>query len=102
MRFLFLFIFILSVYSSFAQSISDLNKEKELILTNISHNATLIDEYDKRKNSELTIISLLDQKLLNRKKLISTYNYEIYTYNKQIESINNVIDYIHLIGKSLK
>ncbi len=92
MRFLFLFIFILSVYSSFAQSISDLNKEKELILTNISHNATLIDEYDKRKNSELTIISLLDQKLLNRKKLISTYNYEIYTYNKQIESINNVID----------
>ncbi|MBE6340816.1 MAG: hypothetical protein E7069_08800 [Bacteroidales bacterium] len=92
MRFLFLFIFILSVYSSFAQSISDLNKEKELILTNISHNANLIDEYDKRKNSELTIISLLDQKLLNRKKLISTYNYEIYTYNKQIESINNVID----------
>ncbi len=92
MRFLFLFIFILSVYSSFAQSISDLNKEKELILTNISHNATLIDEYDKRKNSELTIISLLDQKLLNRKKLISTYNFEIYTYNKQIESINNVID----------
>lgn len=92
MRFLFLFIFILSVYSSFAQSISDLNKEKELLLTNISHNATLIDEYDKRKNSELTIISLLDQKLLNRKKLISTYNYEIYTYNKQIESINNVID----------
>lgn len=82
----------MSVYSSFAQSISDLNKEKELILTNISHNATLIDEYDKRKNSELTIISLLDQKLLNRKKLISTYNYEIYTYNKQIESINNVID----------
>lgn len=92
MRFVLLSILVANCFVGFAQSISDLNKEKEVILTNISHNATLIDEYDKRKNSELTIISLLDQKLLNRKKLISTYNYEIYTYNKQIESITAVLD----------
>lgn len=75
-----------------AQSIADLNKEKEIILTNISQNASLINEYDSRKNSELTIISLIDSKLQSREKLISTYRNEIYTYNRQIQSVTEVLD----------
>ena len=79
-------------FAASAQSIDDLNKEKEKLQAIIENNNRLLTEYANRRNSEMMQISVVDQKISKRKSLIDIYNAEIKVYNDQITLIGRQID----------
>ena len=86
----------LLAFSSFAygQSIDDLKREKEKLLSIIENNNKLIEEYASRKSSEMLQISVVDDKILKRQSLINVYKTETEAYNRQIKAINLQLDSI--------
>lgn len=78
--------------NTFTQTISDLQLEKEKLLKSVEENNNLINEYKDKHNSELLIISALDERLKNRNRLIQIYNNEIYVYTQQINALSQRLD----------
>lgn len=78
--------------NTFTQTISDLQLEKENLLKSVEDNNNLINEYKDKHNSELLIISALDERLKNRNRLIQIYNNEIYVYTQQINTLSQRLD----------
>lgn len=76
----------------FGQSLSDLNKEKDDILSLIDESNKLLNDYSNKKSSELMHISLIDDKIAKRKRLISIYNNQIFAYTSQIKTLTIQLD----------
>ena len=92
MRQFTLIAFMLFCVNTFTQTISDLQLEKEKLLKSVEENNNLINEYKDKHNSELLIISALDERLKNRNRLIQIYNNEIYVYTQQINALSQRLD----------
>jgi murein DD-endopeptidase MepM/ murein hydrolase activator NlpD len=92
MRQFTLIAFMLFCVNTFTQTISDLQLEKEKLLKSVEDNNNLINEYKDKHNSELLIISALDERLKNRNRLIQIYNNEIYVYTQQINTLSQRLD----------
>lgn len=94
-KFLRLFIFsffVLFSCFSFSQNLTELNDEKRKLLSVIEENNKMITQYSDMKNSELMLISVIDDKIAKRRRLISIYNNEIFAYNLQIKYLTNQLD----------
>ena len=94
-KFLRLFIFsffVLFSCFSFSQNLTELNDEKRKLLSVIEENNKMITQYSDLKNSELMLISVIDDKIAKRRRLISIYNNEIFAYNLQIKYLTNQLD----------
>lgn len=76
----------------FGQSLSDLNKEKDDILSLIDESNKLLNDYSNKKSSELMHISLVDDKIAKRKRLINIYNNQIFAYTSQIKTLTIQLD----------
>lgn len=92
MRVVLFFILCLFSVSCFSQTIQDLNNEKEKLQSIIEENNKLLEEYSSSKNSELLLISVVDDKILHRKRLINIYNNELFAYNNQINKLTFQLD----------
>lgn len=89
--FIFSFFVLFSCYS-FSQNLTELNDEKRKLLSVIEENNKMITQYSDMKNSELMLISVIDDKIAKRRRLISIYNNEIFAYNLQIKYLTNQLD----------
>ncbi|MBP5366083.1 MAG: peptidoglycan DD-metalloendopeptidase family protein [Bacteroidales bacterium] len=69
-----------------------MNNEKEKLQSIIEENNKLLEEYSSSKNSELLLISVVDDKILHRKRLINIYNNELFAYNNQINKLTFQLD----------
>lgn len=78
--------------SLFSQSLTDLNNEKDALLSLIEENNKILNEYSLNKSSELSLISIVDDKILKRKRLINIYNNQIFAYTDQIKSLSTQLD----------
>lgn len=94
-----LFIFSFTLYS---QSVSDLNSEKDKLQNTIDENNKLLSQYSDKKDSELLLISVVDDKILQRQRLINIYNNELFAYNKQIAQITSQLDSLELAINNYK
>lgn len=95
LKFYRLFIFSFFVFFScfsFSQNLTELNDEKRKLLSVIEENNKMITQYSDMKNSELMLISVIDDKIAKRRRLISIYNNEIFAYNLQIKYLTNQLD----------
>lgn len=92
MRRLILILFLSLCVGISSQTISDLQLEKEKLLKSVEENSNLINEYKDKQNSELLLISALDERLKNRQRLIHIYNNEIYVYTNQINALSQRLD----------
>ena len=89
--FIFSFFVLFSCFS-FSQNLTELNDEKRKLLSVIEENNKMITQYSDMKNSELMLISVIDDKIAKRRRLISIYNNEIFAYNLQIKYLTNQLD----------
>lgn len=89
--FIFSFFLFISIYSH-AQNLTELNDEKRKLLSVIEENNKMITQYSDMKSSELMQISVIDDKIAKRKRLMSIYKNEIYAYNLQIKYLTNQLD----------
>lgn len=92
MRFYFIFILLFSYLILYSQTIQDLNSEKLKLQNIIDENNKLLNEYSSRKNSEMLMISVVDEKIVHRQRLINIYNNELFAYNKQIAQLSSQLD----------
>lgn len=76
----------------YGQSLADLNSEKDAILSLIDESNKLLVDYSEKKSSELFQISLVDDKIAKRKRLINIYNNQIFAYTSQIKSLTVQLD----------
>lgn len=102
MRLFFIFFFTLFYVSSFAQSISDLSKEKEDLLNKISQNSELIKQFSVKKDDELKLLTVLDQKITKRKRLVDIYKKEIEISNLRINKLNFQLDSLDKVILTIK
>ena len=102
MRCFSFFILLLFSLNSFAQTIQDLNNEKEKLQSIIEENNKLLNEYSSSKNSELLLISVVDDKILHRKRLINIYNNELFAYNNQVKKLTFQLDSLENEINSIK
>lgn len=92
MRAILTIYFLFFVAQLYAQSLSDLNQEKDAILQLISDNNKLLSDYSEKKNSELMQISVIDDKIAKRKRLINIYNNQIFAYTNQVKRLSQQLD----------
>ncbi len=93
MRLFYIIILIVFVESvAFSQSLSDLNQEKDAILQLINENNKLLSDYSEKKTSELMQISVVDDKISKRKRLINIYNNQIFAYTSQVKRLSQQLD----------
>ena len=85
------YILFASVYS-YSQSLNDLNKEKDQILQLIDESNKLLTDYSEKKTSELMQISVVDDKIMKRKRLINIYNNQIFAYTTQVKRLSHQLD----------
>lgn len=85
------YILFTSVYS-YSQSLNDLNKEKDQILQLIDESNKLLTDYSEKKTSELMQISVVDDKIMKRKRLINIYNNQIFAYTTQVKRLSHQLD----------
>ena len=85
------YILFASVYS-YSQSLNDLNKEKNQILQLIDESNKLLTDYSEKKTSELMQISVVDDKIMKRKRLINIYNNQIFAYTTQVKRLSHQLD----------
>ncbi len=86
--------FVITIFSLSvaAQNISQLNAEKENILAQIESSNELLEEYSQKKSDELINITILDDLIKQRRKLINIYNSEIKLYTNQITALSLRLD----------
>lgn len=87
---------------SYSQSISDLNNEKEELLNKISYNSELIKEFTEKRQNELRVIGILDNKISKRKRLLEVYIREMAYINKQISNLNYQVDSLEKTVHSIR
>lgn len=75
-----------------SQTLSDLNSEKDAILSLIDESNKLLTDYSEKKSSEMMQISLIDDKISKRKRLINIYNNQIFAYTSQIKTLSMQLD----------
>lgn len=91
MRLYFIILLFIPI-SLFGQSLTDLNNEKDALISLIDESNKLLSKYSENKTSELSIISLVDDKIVKRKRLLNIYNNQIFAYNNQIKSLSLQLD----------
>lgn len=91
MRLYFIILLFIPI-SLFGQSLTDLNNEKDALISLIDESNKLLSKYSENKTSELSIISLVDDKIIKRKRLLNIYNNQIFAYNNQIKSLSLQLD----------
>ncbi len=79
-------------FCCFGQTLSDLNNEKNALISLIDESQKLLNDYSDKKSSELVHISLIDEKISKRKRLINIYNNQIFAYTNQIKSLTSQLD----------
>ncbi|MCQ2203355.1 MAG: peptidoglycan DD-metalloendopeptidase family protein [Bacteroidales bacterium] len=86
-------LFLLSfTLASYGQTLTDLNNEKDAILSLIEESNKLLTDYSDKKTSELMQISVIDDKIAKRKRLINIYNNQIFAYTSQIKTLIMQLD----------
>lgn len=86
-------LFLLSfTLASYGQTLTDLNNEKDAILSLIEESNKLLTDYSDKKTSELMQISVIDDKIAKRKRLINIYNNQIFAYTSQIKTLSMQLD----------
>lgn len=96
MRFLLLSIFILFSALSFSQSIESLRDEKQRLQNEIESSNKKLEEYAKQKDTHLSQIAIIDDKILTHKRLITIYKNEMTSFNSQLKILTNQLDSLEL------
>ncbi len=96
MRFLLLSIFILFSAHSFSQSIESLRDEKQRLQNEIESSNKKLEEYAKQKDTHLSQIAIIDDKILTHKRLITIYKNEMTSFNSQLKILTNQLDSLEL------
>lgn len=96
MRFLLLSIFILFSVHSFSQSIESLRDEKQRLQNEIESSNKKLEEYAKQKDTHLSQIAIIDDKILTHKRLITIYKNEMTSFNSQLKILTNQLDSLEL------
>lgn len=96
MRFLLLSIFILFSANSFSQSIESLRDEKQRLQNEIESSNKKLEEYAKQKDTHLSQIAIIDDKILTHKRLITIYKNEMTSFNSQLKILTNQLDSLEL------
>lgn len=96
MRFLLLSIFILFSTHSFSQSIESLRDEKQRLQNEIESSNKKLEEYAKQKDTHLSQIAIIDDKILTHKRLITIYKNEMTSFNSQLKILTNQLDSLEL------
>lgn len=96
MRFLLLSIFIFFSAHSFSQSIESLRDEKQRLQNEIESSNKKLEEYAKQKDTHLSQIAIIDDKILTHKRLITIYKNEMTSFNSQLKILTNQLDSLEL------
>ncbi len=76
----------------FGQNVQELNRQKEELLKNIANTNRLIDEFKSKQASEVSQISLLDEKISDRQALIVVSKKELRVFEKQLSVLTIQLD----------
>jgi septal ring factor EnvC (AmiA/AmiB activator) len=87
--------FIILSSISFGQSISDLQKKKQDAANEIEFTTRLLKEVQKSERSSLNRLQLLNNKITQRKTIISSINSEIVVYQEFIDNNSMVIEMLN-------
>ena len=102
MKLISVLIFLSISHLSFSQSKKDLEKEKNKSLTEIQKNTQLINIVVKQKKENITTVKLINNKIVERDKIIKVIDKELNTIESQIESNQKSIDKLNEKRAELK
>lgn len=100
--FLIISISLLSLFSLSAQTLTDLQKRKDQIESDIKKSSELLDKYGKQKTKAMTNVRLLNVDLNKRLQLIGLYEKEINWLNEDIGLLKQEISNSESKLKELK
>ncbi|MCF0126686.1 MAG: peptidoglycan DD-metalloendopeptidase family protein [Clostridia bacterium] len=99
--FVIIFIFPIYIFSQTAD-IDSLKDEKTRLLKAIELNNSLLSDYSVKQHSELSQLSVINEQLTSRNKLIDLYNYDVLACNKQLRILNSKIDTLEISLNNLR
>ncbi len=95
-------IFLILSSVCFAQSVSDLQKKKQEAAKEIEYTTRLLKEAQKNERSSLSRLRLLNNKINQRKTIISSINSEIELYQEFIDNNSMVIEMLETDIEQIK
>lgn len=96
MRFLSIILFSFVAISSFAQNIESLRDEKQRLQDEIAASSQKLEEFGKIKNSHITQIAIIDEKMARQRRLVTIYKNELLSYNSQLKILSSQLDSLEL------
>lgn len=85
------FLLFLSFVSSNAQDIAELESQKDNLSKKINNSTKLLEKYSRQKESNLKRVTVLNQQIVDRERLISLYQSEIDLLKDEITDIKEEI-----------
>lgn len=96
MRYLIAIIFSFYSVVLYSQTIESLRDEKQRLLNEIESGNQKLEEYSKMKDTHLSQIALIDQKIVKHNRLVTIYKNELSSYNTQLNILSNQLDSLEL------
>lgn len=96
MRYLIAIIFFFYSVVLYSQTIESLRDEKQRLLNEIESGNQKLEEYSKMKDTHLSQIALIDQKIVKHNRLVTIYKNELSSYNSQLNILSNQLDSLEL------
>ncbi|MCQ2201691.1 MAG: peptidoglycan DD-metalloendopeptidase family protein [Bacteroidales bacterium] len=96
MRFFSIILFSLITVFSFSQNIDSLRDEKQRLQDEIAASNQKLEEFGKMKNSHITQIAIIDEKIARQRRLVNIYKNDLLSYNSQLKILTAQLDSLEL------